>query len=278
MAERKMLSLNPKDFVVGGLLNDVDVEFKSLQFVEWDYGGQGPTTLALLIGMLPAGDEQTVPQYWSVGSPDDFEAVNGGRGIDVKRNEDGEPTSSASALRQGSNFKIFADSLLNCGGKVEEDKLAAGDIGVFAGTKAHVLREAAPKRAGLEQREGRFEPTVLRVTRVISWPWDKGKRAAPAPRAKAAAPAAGAAPAESAATAPAAGPITPEIDKLATDLLLGWCAEAPTGVAMSTMRVGIYKTLSRETTALRSQVADACADEAWLTSKGFTVVGEMVKL
>ena len=55
------VSLNPADFVTGGLaLDDADVEFKKCRVVDWDYGKQslGLHTTALKIEMTDTSDDQ----------------------------------------------------------------------------------------------------------------------------------------------------------------------------------------------------------------------------
>src|SRR5262245_43883094 len=104
MAEQEYLSLEPEDFVQGGLLSDVDVEFSDLQFCGWDYNGAVPEEILAVKATLRVLDDKGKPdpqsetdQFWSAGGP--FSEVG--------TSEDGYkliPSATKNGLTKGSNF------------------------------------------------------------------------------------------------------------------------------------------------------------------------------
>jgi len=151
------VSFNPDAFVAGGgLIDDVDVEFVSMRAVVWDYNGKAPEALALKAALRPLNSTETLDQYWSAGSPEDFEILDDGRRL--------HPRGEVTGLRKTTNAAELINSLKSCGFTGWSDDLGK----MFDGLQAHVNQKPAPKRAGLESHKaGGFEPTVLHVTKIL---------------------------------------------------------------------------------------------------------------
>lgn len=207
MAKEKQAgaSLNPEDFSEGGgLLDNVDVTWEKCRFMMWDYQGKIQTPVPALCIKMTLEDGDEAEQYWSAGNPKDWAPSQDGTIL--------LPQGTAESINMTSNLGILISSIVNAGFPIEklEDK-----ISIFDGMRAHMVRQAAPKRSGLAtapRADGRsFDPTILVVDKILSFPWEKGA-AKGAGGAKAAAPAAD----DSAAA------------DLAVETIMGILAETPT--------------------------------------------------
>ena len=161
------VSLLPRDFAEGGgLWGDADGALVELSFTDWDYGGNGPVTLAIKAVIQPAGTadpEDRAENYWSAGNRDDFEIMPGGKSV--------KPTGSgASNIRKSTNAYMLLKSFLDSG--FPEEKVT-NSLTAFEGGVYHFVRVPAPKREGLEKRERRFDPTVLTVSKIVALPGEK---------------------------------------------------------------------------------------------------------
>lgn len=173
-------SLDPSSFVEGGgLIDDVDVDFKSCLFSMFDYNGKiSPGVPSLKIDMVMEDDEEAT-QYYSMGSGNDWIPSEDGCQLLA--------VGKANSIRMTSNGGIFLKSLIDAGFPV--DKLG-DDITVLDGLKAHVIRVPAPKRPGLKTQDRddgkNFEKTILIVGEILTLPWEKSKpKGVPASRGKA---------------------------------------------------------------------------------------------
>lgn len=177
--QRKGASLNPKTFVSGGLLDDVDVTFTNVKFEMFDYEGKSdpaPTFSADLVTGTEDG-EKPLRQHWSVGSAENWAPAEDGMEI--------IPIGKDHALRKASNFYMFVQSLLQAG--VPESVLESGRVDFMEGLKAHIRRVDAPKRGNLPQggtRRGRDgkdyekDNKVLCVEKIYEpYPWEAKKGA-----------------------------------------------------------------------------------------------------
>lgn len=205
----KPFSLEDDAFVQGGLLQDVDVEIVSAQWVPWDYGKPGVVSedvLAARLGLVVLGEDRkpvTGPdghpeaakdQYWSAG----------GNFADVTVSDDGLTVGAGTktALTKGSNFHLFLQSLREHG--MPSGFMEGGSLANLVGIKFHLVRKPAPARPGISnQRANKEDQTIPVCGAMISGPWKpgaaKGGKATPA-AAKAGAAAATPAPATPVAT------------------------------------------------------------------------------
>jgi len=201
MAE--FIGLAKKDFVQGGLINDVDVIIKSIQYVGWDYQGAVADNVLAVMMELGTLDEKgkenaevaVVQQYWSCG-PKESEVIISQDGYKLM-------PGSKTALTIGSNFYLFLSSLWGLG--MPDDFLADGSLSHLQNLKFHCIRTAPPKREGLvstRARDDGRDNQILIANKIISAPWARGQGRTQAIRPPA--QAANAAPAAAAAATPAA--------------------------------------------------------------------------
>jgi hypothetical protein len=162
-------SLNPDDFVQGGLIDDVDVTFLSCRFVEWDYNGTIDTpALALLVSMTydDNGDVKEVNQYYSAGDLRRFQpSEDGTHAVSV---------SGAKGLATGTNIAFLLKSLKDAGFPM--DRFGDGDMSVLDGLFCHINRIPQGERKGLKRNQTDdkgFEKTVAVVTKIHRMPWEK---------------------------------------------------------------------------------------------------------
>lgn len=168
MAVEKWASLNPDDFGEGGgLLDNVNVTFKEVRFVMWDYNGKVPTPSPALHVRFEQEDGSIADQYWSAGQGKDFIASKDGSRL--------IPLTDGKTVVKTSNAAMLIKSIVDSG--FPKDKLveAEGKCTVFEGMKAHVFRKPT-SREGIKKDEGKkYEDTVLLVSEIIQLPWEKGK-------------------------------------------------------------------------------------------------------
>ena len=167
MATGKAAGLKPSEMVEGGgLISDVDVTFAEVRFEMWDYNGTVPVANpAIKAKLVEVEGGAEFIQYWSAGQSKDWMASEDGKRL--------VSVGSGAGLNSGSNAGILITSIVNAG--FPEDKIG-DDISVFDGMKAHVIRQAAPKRniQKAPRADGRvYEDTVLVVSKVLQLPWEK---------------------------------------------------------------------------------------------------------
>lgn len=187
------VSLKPSDAVAGGaLIDDVDVTIKACRFRLWDYNGTIPNPVLGLEVVFVDDDGGEQSQVYSAGDTKHFvPSEDGSEAVAVGSHQN---------LNDSTNAMAFMVSLVNAG--FSEEKI--GDkVSVFEGTKVHVNQVPQPKRKNLATVGGpKDNKTVLLVSKILAFPWDKAQAKAPG---KAAAPK-GVAP-KAAAPAQAAAPV-----------------------------------------------------------------------
>lgn len=173
-------SLRPETYTTGGLIDDIDVSFKKLRFVEWDYGGKiSSQALALCLEMEDAEGEDHI-QYFSAGDLKNWQPSEDGKRL-VR-------SGAATTLNDSTNMSQLISSIINAG--YPENKLDE-DVSAFEGMYCHVLRKAQPKRTGLikpseGESENNREKTILLVTEIHKLPWEKkGKKSKASTKTKA---------------------------------------------------------------------------------------------
>ena len=273
MPEEKLVSLAPSDMVKGGLLDDVDVEVLHAQVKVWDYdpldlgkGTLGIETLALRLDMkeLDGGEESF--QMWSIGDVGQFAPYDTEErdGVGIKIIGD------RSALVETSNFGCLSASLVENG--FPEDKLRAGRVDILDGLQMHVIRQAAPKRRGLESAKDGRESTILLCQDIIKMPWDRGRKG----RGKKAA-----GKKTAASQAPTAEPSS-DISEATMAMLISVLDKKggtiPTkGIKAAGLSVIVKDKLAADAEA-RKQILQLAVNEEWLTANGFTVEDGSVSL
>ena len=252
------------EFVQGtGRLDDVAVKIQSARFSNWDYKGKiAQPVLALKLELMD-GEGVLHEEYLSAGDLKFFVPSNDGKKA--------IPVGSQAKLNINTNAVQFLIDLLNADTKGEWAAKIKGtdDISVLDGGTIHVVQKAQPKRASISAVPGQenVTKTVLSVSKVLIYPWEAGKAAAPAakaPAAGAAAPAAAAGPAPTGAAADAAGPI-----------LLGIVAEAGGEIKKQAIAGKVFGNpdVKAMTAAERNAILGIIVKDEFLLSEAVTSLG-----
>ncbi len=155
------MSFKPSEAVEGGgLLNDVVVTISNARTLMFDYGGKSPVAAPAIALDMTIEGEEPVAQYFSMGSPDNWQATEDGKGF--------QAVGTAVAPTKTAKGMLFLASLVDNG--FPEDDLDSDNISCLNGTVAHVIQAPAPTYAGLQQKEGDRPRTILLVDEVVSLP------------------------------------------------------------------------------------------------------------
>lgn len=255
----------------GGLLDDVDALIKEARVEIWDYNGKVAVPVpALKLTLAVDGIDEDQLQYFSLGKATDWQPNEDGTGIVA--------IGKATGIVRSSNAMIFITSLVNAG--FPENKIPEGDtVTWLEGTKVHLSRVPAPKRGGVvkaPREDGRvFEDTVLTVSSIISFPWDKKGAKAPAGKPAAGKPATTKAPTP----APAAAEAGDDFDTRVSEVLMGIVAEHPEGLKKSTIPGLALKIVAKD--ADKNKVVTRIFQEdflnlqnGWKYENGMVTLGE----
>jgi len=262
------ISLATKDFVQGGLLNDVDVHVKEASFCVYDYGGKATSMkappLALKLVMTIVDDDTEHIEYITAGSSDDFMPNPEDAGETIVAN------GSATNLRKGSNLFLFNESLEQAG--FPQAKLVEGKASNYAQMKFHLDRRAAPKRQGITQvqKEGDFEKTYIACGALISTAWDKsGQKRAKAPAAAAPKAAAKAAEPVAAEESDVDQALVDKASTLAMDIL----SEVIDAGKMKTaaFKMSLFKAMGQAPQNERNEMANVATSAAVLGPLGWAI-------
>lgn len=178
--KRKGASLSPKNFITGGLLDDVDVTFKNVKFEMFDYNGTQEPTPALGIDLVTGSEEPGEKPYrnhWSVGKAEMWAPSDDGMEI-VPIGKDLFP-------RKTSNLYFLVTTLLEA--KVPDEVLDSGRVDVLEGLKVHIVRKEPPgkksdvpkeKRVGRDGKEYEKDGKIYAVSKIYEpFPWVAGAAA-----------------------------------------------------------------------------------------------------
>ena len=270
------VSLHPRDFVIGGLIDDVDVEITDARFISTDYEGTlaSANALALQATMKVLGDDSGNEhiQLFSAGNTADFLPDPDTDGKTLIKNAVRE------SLTRSTNLALFLQSMIDCGADL--GPMSSGDVSVLEGLKCHVMRKPAPKRDGLpvnarQDSQGRErEKTILLCTKIIALPWDKKGKGTPKATAAAA-------PAKATAAAQDAG----ELDEDQTLLAIQYLTEDLTENGASTMgQLRLRATRRIKDLGFEKPGKDAnqfiahITSESFLMENGFVVDGKTISL
>lgn len=169
----------------GGLLGageGIDVEWKAVRAVMWDYRGKMSTkSPAVHIAMVTLDGEE-VEEYWSAGDAKIWTPSADGKSFRTETSHTG--------ISADAKAGILFGSLVNAG--FDEQVLLDGEglLDVMDGVRCHMFRVAAPKRPGLAARpskraDGReYEETILVVDKLLEDAEKPSKTKAPAKKGK----------------------------------------------------------------------------------------------
>ena len=146
------------------MLNNEDVEIKALQFTGWDYNGAIQESVAALRCELELIDERGK----RTGEVKEQFLTCGPKLEEVNPSDDGYMLlpGSKTGLTKNSNFWLWLESAWKKG--MPGDFIKSGSVKPLLGVRFHVIQLPAPKREGLDQKEGK---TYLAVEHFISAPW-----------------------------------------------------------------------------------------------------------
>ncbi len=273
------LSLNPKDAVQGGLIQNVDVEVVGAGFEIWtppnaqsNYGRSAPTSLRLDLKILDGSDLEHT-EYISCGSSDNV--VPSKDGDELEAQHDG-----VAGINNNTNVVLFTKSLVEC--KFPESKLVDFHASTLVGLKFHMIRPPAPKREGLEPSEkaSKYPPTYLACKEIIQLPWEKKGKAAAAAKGRTATAAAAKATTAAAAAATAAPDDSgdPEIEQAALAAVLG-VLDGETGpVPLTQLKIKLFSSMKSMPAEERNPLLKTATDADWLTGQGLTISKGMVSM
>jgi hypothetical protein len=130
----------------------------------FDYNGAGPEVPSFAVDLEPE-DGETVSQYWSCGSGDDWAPSKDGKRL-VK-------IGKAVKLSKSSKFYRLIASLYEA--KFPKDK-STDDVSIFEGMVCDMVRVPDAERPGLERKKDKkYPPDVLIVDAIVALPWE-GKK------------------------------------------------------------------------------------------------------
>lgn len=290
-------SFDPATFVRGGLVNDVDVEIKSIKAIKWDYEGRLPDKVlgieaeVVVLGTEGAdGTPDVEVLHWSAGSLKDWVPSEDGYHFSPA----GGP-GSKSGLNDNSNFtKVLIPDLLHHGFPLT--KIQSGDLRVFLGLGFHLLRVAPPKREGLkatEKKEGerQGDGLVYSCSKIHWLPGESARRdkylkalgksstatkhdappagqTAGAPPPSAAPPASAPAPSTAAPSEPAAvGSADTEALSALTKLLNG--STRIDSFTSPENKRALFRSMNHLTSAVRNEAVVKLASREWLESQNY---------
>lgn len=187
------ISLNPKDAVAGGLLDDVTVKWSNCRFVEYNYDGKAPKVPAFAVDLIdPDSGEEVGEQYYKAGNADSVRPTSDGKGIEPIPGKKG-------AINNKSRIFQLMVSLANAGMPDDQFEKFTDDCTILNNMIAHMVQEPALSKPLVEKKrqDGTpYESTVLVVGSVKKWPWEKaggpssaGKKGAAATKGKTTTPA-----------------------------------------------------------------------------------------
>jgi uncharacterized protein YdbL (DUF1318 family) len=276
----RVLSSDPDDFVVGGLLSDVDVEVLEAQYTldapEHYKADKAPLFVRFKMKDLTTGGQ--AEQYWSSGSAADF--IPSQDGNFVLANPDNP---AVTALRKSSNWYAMLNSLRTNGGMPKGYLNGPSGLAALKGLKFHAIQAPAPERAGLERKESKYAPTILICSKVLpgAAPWDKKGTKTGTPGRAVASPVT----APVGVTQPAAADNGTAGD---ADSVIAAALKAVIEATTEKSIVGLneaakdtYKHLAQVVKAsndVRNAAAKKVRDSAWLEANGFLVMDQTIVL
>ena len=248
------MSLKPSEMSAGGgLWGDVDATITGVKFELSDFDGKIEVAVPVL--KLEVADDAGV-EYEQLLSC----------GKSGKPNKAGSSLEGAGAINVGSNFGLFITSLVNAG--FPENRLE-DDIGVLVGLKGRFDRVAAPKRSGLTKApraDGKvFEDTVLIVSKILKYPWDKEKAGG---KGKTTA-AKGKAPAKTENT---------EVEIVADGAVLGLLLENEDGLTKQQLAVQVFNIVKVSHPALKAEIVKLVNTDAYHEGKDWVLEDGIVKM
>jgi hypothetical protein len=260
-AIRKGASLDPADFIAGGLLDDVDATWKNVKFEMYDYEGKAdkaPCFAADMVTGTESKPEDIVRQRWSCGSAENWEPSPDGMYL--------TPIGSDTELRKASNMFLLMTSLLEAG--FPRATLGEGCASNFEGLKAHMRRKEGPKRGNLPQQQTRRvvggkeyerDNKILLVEKILELPKQGAQDEVPKKGKKAAAKE------EAAPKQETSGDVESKAKDVLTNIILGGNGKAN----KKDIPAAGFKILGSDPD--RNKILALLFKDEWITANGFVV-------
>lgn len=195
------VSMDPADFIAGGLPDDFDGEITEVRFTKWNYGGRREEFgLAARVTIKPAeesGMTEDIVQHYSAGDLKFFAPSQDGRAVCDLASDDPKdwegiyvlPVGPRPQLNNNSNWADFLTRALQA--ELPKERLSP-NVTKLEGLYGHFNRVSQRKRSGLiTSAEGEKEKQILVLTAIKPNPNAGKKGKAPAAGKAAASPAAG---------------------------------------------------------------------------------------
>jgi len=163
MAKEEYASFGGEDdFSEGGGLIQGRLKWKDPRFTIFDYNGAGPETPSFAVDLEPE-DGETVTQYWSCGSLDEWTpSKDGKRLIKVGR---------MAKLSKSCKYYRLLTSLWEA--KFPKEKMV-DDVSILDGMVCDMVRVPDVERKGLEpKKDKKYAADVLVVDSIVTLPWDQ---------------------------------------------------------------------------------------------------------
>lgn len=197
----EVASMNPDDFLSGGLMDDFDGEIIKARFIPWDYEGKiDHHVLGVALTIKPVDSDEPFTQTYSAGDLEQFAPSMDGvepvdmSGDDVSQMEGvyAKRVGTKTQLNGNSNWAQFVGALLDAG--FDKSRLAPRVDEMLEGVFGHFNRVPQKKRSGIqvnraedEQQGRRRNNDLLVITELKEKP--AGATSTKAAPAKAAVPA-----------------------------------------------------------------------------------------
>lgn len=198
-AAAEVASLNPADFLQGGLKSDFRGKITEAVYCPWDYKGAiAEPVLGVRLTIEVEGEDAPYTDYWPAGSLEAFVPSEDGR--TPAEDEDGGvgagpyavKVGKRSGLNNNTNFAHLMQTIVDCGEASKKFRVSdlTSSLECLVGLDAHWDRVPQKKRSGMvdndaPQQEGkRRNNDVLVVTSVYAYGEEDAKpakgKAAPA--------------------------------------------------------------------------------------------------
>lgn len=186
----EVASLNPADFLQGGLKSDFRGKITEAVYCPWDYKGAiAEPVLGVRLTLEIEGEDTPYTDYWPAGSLEAFVPSEDGR--TPAEGEDGGPgegpyavkVGKRSGLNNNTNFAHLMQTIVDCGEASKKFRVSdlTSSLECLVGLDAHWDRVPQKKRSGMvdndaPQQEGkRRNNDVLVVTSVYAYGEDDAK-------------------------------------------------------------------------------------------------------
>lgn len=171
----RVASMNPDNFVSGGLMDDFDGVITKARFAPWDYDGKiDHHVLAVALSITPSEDSGAQPfvQHYSAGDLNLFvPTMDGENPVDLDNGSGEElegiyamPIGKAENLRNSTNWAHFMEALVAAGFATSD---ITPSLEFLEGLNCHFNRVPQKKRSGIQVTTTQADGTAKRTNDVL---------------------------------------------------------------------------------------------------------------